>query len=78
MLGMGLGIRHVETNLPGIVYAFLSGLNSATVGLITVAGIRLARRAITGKITRLIICATGCLGFIYRGIFPFNCDIELI
>ena len=66
MLGIALGIRNVQTELPNIVYALLSGLNAATVGLIAVAAVQLSERAITNKMTRFIISATGCVGILYQ------------
>jgi len=68
MLAIGLGIRNVETTLPPLVYAVLSGFNSATVGLITLAALQLAERSIVCNITRLIVCTTACVGMLYRGI----------
>jgi chromate transport protein ChrA len=69
MFSIGLGIGKVQTSLPGIVYALLSGLNGATVSLIALAGVQLAERAITGKMTLLLVGATACLALLYRGIF---------
>lgn len=66
MLGVALGIRNVQTQLPNIVYALLSGLNAATVGLIALAAVQLSERAITNKMERLIISATGCVGILYQ------------
>jgi hypothetical protein len=77
MLGVGLGIRRVQTTLPNLVYALLSGLNSATVGLIALAGVQLAERAIINKMTLLIVCSTGCIGGLYRGKFQSSSKISL-
>jgi chromate transport protein ChrA len=68
MLGVALGIRNVQSQLPDVVYALLSGLNAATVGLIALAGVQLADRAITNQMTRLIVCTTACVGLLYTGI----------
>ena len=68
MLSIGLGIRNIQTTLPGLVYALLSGLNSATVGLIVLAGIQLSERAIIGNMTRLIVCVSACICVLYKGI----------
>ena len=67
MLSVGLGIRHVETTLPEIVYALLSGLNSAIIGIIAFSGINLAKRSVCDKFTLLIVCAVGCIAILYRG-----------
>jgi len=66
MFGVGMGIRNVQAELPSLVYALLSGLNAATVGLIAVAAVQLAERAITNKMERLIIASTGCIGILYQ------------
>jgi len=67
MLGVALGIRNVQSQLPDLVYALLSGLNAATVGLIALAAVQLSERAITNQMTRFIISVTGCVGILYTG-----------
>ena len=66
MFGIAMGIRNVQAQLPSLVYALLSGLNSATVGLIALAAVQLSERAITNKMERLIISTTGCVGILYQ------------
>lgn len=68
MLGVALGIRNIQSQLPDLVYALLSGLNAATVGLIALAAVQLSERAITDKMTRFLICVTGSVGMLYTGI----------
>jgi chromate transport protein ChrA len=75
MLGIALGIRNIQSQLPDLVYALLSGLNAATVGLIALAAVQLSERAITNQMTRFIICATGCVGLLYAG-FPFLSSVN--
>jgi len=70
MLSVGLGIRHVETSLPDVVYALLSGLNSAIIGIIAFSGTKLAQRSVCDKFTLLIVCAVGCIAILYRGEIP--------
>jgi chromate transport protein ChrA len=72
MLGIALGIRNVESQLPDLVYALLSGLNSATVGLIALAAVQLSERQITNQMTRLLVCVTACVGLLYRGMPKFH------
>jgi len=67
MLGVALGIRNVQSQLPDLVYALLSGLNAATVGLIALAAVQLSERAITNQMTRFIVSVTGCVGILYTG-----------
>jgi chromate transport protein ChrA len=66
MLVIGLGIGKIQTNLSDLVYALLSGLNSATIGLIALAGLQLAKRAVSGNMTRVIVCAVGSIAMLYR------------
>jgi chromate transport protein ChrA len=66
MCGVALAIRNVQAVLPGLVYALLSGLNAATVGLIAVASVQLSERAITNQMERFIVAATGCSGILYQ------------
>ena len=73
MLGIALGIRNISSQLPDLVYALLSGLNAATVGLIALAAVQLSERQITNHMTRLIICVTACVGLLYRGISLLKC-----
>ena len=69
MYGLALGISHVGNTLPKPVYALLSGLNAATVGIIALAGVRLAGRAITDKVTRVMVCMGGVLGMLYTALW---------
>jgi chromate transport protein ChrA len=66
IFGVALGIRNVQAQLPNLVYALLSGLNAATVGLIALAAVQLSERAITNKMERFIISTTGCVGILYQ------------
>lgn len=70
IFGVALGIRNVQAELPNIVFALLSGLNAATVGLVALAAVQLSERAITNKMERFIVCATGCVGILYSGFSP--------
>lgn len=40
MFGLVLGVAKLDQNLPTIVYAFLSGLNASTVGIIALAAVQ--------------------------------------
>ena len=76
MFGLALGIRNIQSQLPIVVYALLSGLNAATVGLIALAAVQLSERAITNKMTRFIVCVTACVGMLYQGGLIFvNADV---
>ncbi|KAI4251342.1 MAG: hypothetical protein LQ352_004908 [Teloschistes flavicans] len=71
MYGLSVGISHVGNTLPDPVYALLSGLNAATVGIIALAAVNLAGRAITEKITRILVYLAGGLGMLYRSLWYY-------
>jgi chromate transport protein ChrA len=75
MFGIAMGVRNVQAQLPAVVYALLSGLIAATVGLIAVAAVQLSERSITNKMDRFIIAATGCMGILYQTGRPLAPDI---
>jgi chromate transport protein ChrA len=60
MYGLSLGVQHMSEILPDPAYALLSGLNAATVGIIAVSAMQLARRAVTDPLTRLLVLFGGC------------------
>ncbi|KAG8702777.1 hypothetical protein FRC08_003250 [Ceratobasidium sp. 394] len=68
---LSLGISRVDPILPGPVYALLSGLNASTVGIIALAAVQLARKAITDPLTRLIVLASACAGLCYNALWYF-------
>ena len=71
MYSLGLGISKVGTTLPEPVYALLSGLNAATVGIIALAAVRLSERAITDKLTRLLVYLGGILGMLHTALWYY-------
>lgn len=71
MYGLSLGISQVGDRLPAPVYALLSGLNSATVGIIALAAVQLAEKAITDKMTRIFVCFGGAAGILYSSLWYF-------
>lgn len=40
MYGLSLGVQRMPDRLPPIVYAFLSGMNASTVGIIALAAVQ--------------------------------------
>ena len=66
---MSLGIARTPDVLPGPVYALISGLNAATVGIIALAGVQLAEKAITDRVTRILVCAGGIAGILYNSLW---------
>lgn len=71
MYGLAVGISRVGTTLPMPVYALLSGLNAATVGIIALAAVRLAERAITDRITRALVYLGGIMGMLYTALWYY-------
>ncbi|KAF8536988.1 chromate transporter-domain-containing protein [Trichophaea hybrida] len=71
MLGLALGVQKVGERLPDPVYALLSGLNAATVGIIALAAVQLAKKAITDKLTRALVLLGGGAGLCYNALWYF-------
>ncbi|KAF5322683.1 hypothetical protein D9619_000662 [Psilocybe cf. subviscida] len=71
MFAFSLGVQKINDHLPGVVYGLLSGLNAAIVGLIALAGVQLARKAITDRITRLLVLFGGGAGVCYNRLWYF-------
>ncbi|CAF9904017.1 MAG: hypothetical protein ALECFALPRED_004803 [Alectoria fallacina] len=71
MYSLGLGISKVGNTLPEPVYALLSGLNAATVGIIALAAVRLSERAITDRVTRFLVYLGGIMGMLYTAIWYY-------
>jgi len=71
MLGLAIGISNVGETLPRPVYALLSGLNAATVGIIALAAVQLAQKAITDKLTRSLVFLGAAAGLLYNALWYF-------
>ena len=71
MFGLALGVHNLPERLPAIVYALLSGLNASTVGIVALAAVQLAEKAIKDKITRVLVVFGGCAGLCYNAIWYF-------
>lgn len=69
MYGLSVGIAYVGSTLPTPVYALLSGLNAATVGIIALAAVQLSKRAITDKLTRFLVYLGGIMGMLYTALW---------
>ncbi|KAH6645559.1 hypothetical protein BKA67DRAFT_541769 [Truncatella angustata] len=55
MYGLPIGVSNIGDTLPGPAYALLSELNASSVGIIAVAAVQLSEKAITDKITRILV-----------------------
>ncbi|KAK0361579.1 hypothetical protein LTR94_022758 [Friedmanniomyces endolithicus] len=71
MYGLSLGIARVSDILPAPVYALLTGLNAATVGIIALAAVQLGEKAVTDKLTRIIVFSGACAGILYTTLWYF-------
>ena len=71
MYGLSLGVQNMPDKLPPIVYALLSGLNASTVGIIALAAVQLAEKAITDKLTRILVLLGACAGLCYNALWYF-------
>ncbi|KAH6853905.1 chromate transporter-domain-containing protein [Chaetomium sp. MPI-CAGE-AT-0009] len=71
MFGLAVGISNVSETLPRPVYALLSGLNAATVGIIALAAVQLAQKAITDRLTRLLVFLGAAAGLLYNALWYF-------
>ena len=71
MFGLSLGVSKIGNTLPAPVYALLSGLNAATVGIIALAAVNLARKAVTDKLTRALVFLGGVAGILYTALWFF-------
>ncbi len=64
-------MERIGETLPGPVYALLSGLNAATVGIIALAAVQLSQKAITDKVTRILVFFGGAAGVLYNALWYF-------
>lgn len=71
MYGLSVGISRVGNTLPLPVYALISGLNAATVGIIALAAVRLAEKAITDRLTRALVYLGGIMGILYTALWYY-------
>src|SRR4051812_39542898 len=71
MYALSLGVQRVNEILPEPVYALLSGLNASTVGIIALAAVQLAEKAIKDKLTRIQVILGACAGLCYNSLWYF-------
>jgi chromate transport protein ChrA len=71
MYALSLGVSRIGDTLPTPLYALLSGLNAATVGIIALAAVQLAQNAITDNVTRVLVFLSGALGMLYTALWYF-------
>jgi chromate transport protein ChrA len=71
MYGLSLGVQQMSEILPDPVYALLSGLNASTVGIIALAAVQLAEKAISDQWTRILVIFGACAGLCYNALWYF-------
>ncbi|KAL4915984.1 chromate transporter-domain-containing protein [Aspergillus aurantiobrunneus] len=71
MYALSLGVQRIDETLPEPVYALLSGLNAATVGIIALAAVHLAEKAIRDKVSRILVIFGACAGLCYNALWYF-------
>jgi chromate transport protein ChrA len=71
MYGLSIGVSDIGESLPRAVYALLSGLNAATVGIIILAAVQLSQKAITDTITRVLVFLGATVGMMYNALWYF-------
>ena len=71
MYALSLGVQRINEILPLPVYALLSGLNASTVGIIALAAVQLAEKAIRDKLTRILVLLGACAGLCYNALWFF-------
>ncbi|KAL2842791.1 chromate transporter-domain-containing protein [Aspergillus pseudodeflectus] len=71
MYALSLGVQRIDETLPKPVYALLSGLNASTVGIIALAAVQLAEKAIRDRISRILVIFGACAGLCYSALWYF-------
>lgn len=71
MFALALGVQRIHEVLPDPVYALLSGLNASTVGIIALAAVQLAEKAINDRLTRMLVILGACAGLCYNALWYF-------
>lgn len=71
MFGLSVGVSSINDTLPRAVYALLSGLNAATVGIIALAAVELSNKAITDQLTRILVFLLATTGMLYNALWYF-------
>ncbi|KAF7536927.1 hypothetical protein G7Z17_g12958 [Cylindrodendrum hubeiense] len=77
MYGLSIGVSNIGETLPRQVYALLSGLNAATVGVILLAAVQLSEKAITDRMTRAVVFTSASAGLMYNALWYFPLLIAL-
>lgn len=71
MYALSLGVQNMNETLPKPVYSLLSGLNASTVGIVALAAVQLAEKAIRDKLSRILVIFGACAGLCYNALWYF-------
>ena len=71
MHGLSIGVLHIGSSLLSAIYALLSGLNAAVVGVISLAGVQLAQNTITDPMTRILVFLGPTAGLMHNALWYF-------
>ncbi|GES66849.1 putative chromate ion transporter [Aspergillus terreus] len=71
MYALSIGVQNIGETLPAPTYALLSGLNASTVGIIALAAVQLAEKAIRDRLTRILVILGACAGICYNSLWYF-------
>lgn len=71
MYALSLGVQNMSESLPEPAYALLSGLNASTVGIVALAAVQLAEKAIRDKLSRILVIFGACAGLCYNALWYF-------
>ncbi|KAH0194356.1 chromate transporter, partial [Aureobasidium melanogenum] len=71
MFLLSIGVGKIKDVLPGPVYGLLSGLNASTVGIIALAAVQLATKAIVDPLSRILVIFGACAGLCYTALWYF-------
>lgn len=71
MYALSLGVQNISRTLPDPVYALLSGLNASTVGIVALAAVQLAEKAINDRLSRILVIFGACAGLCYNALWYF-------
>ncbi|KAF3902475.1 hypothetical protein ABW21_db0202634 [Orbilia brochopaga] len=71
MYGLSIGVANIGEQMPSPVYALLSGLNAATVGIIALAAVQLSEKAIIDQMSRVLVFLGGAVGMLYSALWFF-------
>ncbi len=68
---LGIGVSKIGDTLPGPVYALISSLNGASVGIVALAAVQLSNKAISNRITTILVFLGGTSGMLYNALWYY-------